>query len=851
MSKNFLVYKSSAGSGKTFVLAKSYLKIALSKSSPEQFSQILAITFTVKAAAEMKERIIRYLSEIINATNLGADTLTMKRLLMAELQVSDKELTEKCKALLTAILHNYGQFSVLTIDKFVNRLVRSFAAELGFTSDFEIELDVQRLSTETVEELLLKAGVDPGISKLLLDFLYHQIENDKSWKIETPLALLARHLTSEEFYFQAKKLEGLSPSKVFELKKSLSEQVKEFKKTTQRIGKEALEIVSTSGLSADDFYRKKTGIIGYFEKALEPDLLKLTTPNSYVLATVNDNKWYTGSTNGAIDAIKEKLLRCFNNLQEHLEGAANIKFIEALSTSLFSLGLINELRSSFEVVKEQQNIQMLSDFYQTISTNIIKERAPFIYERIGNRFKHVLIDEFQDTSILQWHTFLPLIQNGLAENHQSMVVGDVKQSIYRFRGGEPALFQSLAPDSELIPPFLKLQIQKETLNFNYRSSPTIIGFNNQLFAELKSTILTEENQDLYEDFFQESVKDQEGWVEAKLLHDDLDDWFDQVIQWIEHNIKDCRYKYEDICLLFHRNDHASAFANALIQEGIPVVSDESLLLTNDPRIQAIITTMEATNNGSDVFVLAKWLAKLDQIGALKGNLHSSIKALKSQKRKDFNKAATLAEIDLQDRKLRAGTTFEQVLSISRALDLDETDPFIRKLLDFALEYEQTAKYLQTPFLNHWQEKGEKLSIDLAAGNAVRVMSIHKSKGLQFPIVILPLLGCKFTKLTNDQLWIDLENKGLGLDTALIDTRSLRSTTFEPLYDAELERSQTDQLNVLYVGLTRAEQKMYLLIKKPESEKHWIEPMELAPLAKVDGWNEESMSLQLGIDRNRE
>ncbi len=850
MSKNFLVYKSSAGSGKTFILAKTYLQIALSKPQPEHFSQILAITFTVKAAAEMKERIIRYLSLLAHPTELGPDAQALKASLMKELKLSDEMLQSRSQELLTTILHNYGQFSVLTIDKFVNRLVRSFAAELGFTTDFDIELDVQRLALETVENLLEEAGAEPDISELLLSFLRYQIENDKSWKIETPLATLARHMASEEFYFQAQKLEGLSPSRVFKLKKEIEKRTAAFKQNIKELGQAALKLVGESGLTVDDFYRKKTGIIGYFQKAVDTDLTKLMTPNSYVLATVEEGKWSSKGENPNIEAIKGRLLDIYASLQEQLEEAPTIKFLEALSTSLFTLGLINELRVCFEQVKEDENVQLLSDFYQTISTNIILERAPFIHERIGNRFKHLLIDEFQDTSILQWQTFLPLIENGLGENHTSMVVGDVKQSIYRFRGGEPELFQSLKEDEEVLPGFLRQQINQQKLNENYRSSATIVDFNNRLFKLLTEAILTDNAAEIYSDFAQIPVKKDEGWIEVKLMHEDMENWSKQIQEWIQHNVSERGYRYSDICLLFHRNDHASQFATMLLEAGIPVVSDESLLLSNDPKIQAIIATLEAAYKGSDTFVLARWLAKLEQVEALKSSLHQTIQSVQAMRRKDFSRAAKIAEINLDERSLRSGTTYDQVLLVTRALKLDETDPFIRKLFDLTLEYEQTAKYLQIPFLQHWEEVGHKLSIDLTEGNAVRVMSIHKSKGLQFPIVILPLLGSKFTKLTNDRLWVNLEHTELELNTALLDTKSLRSTPFEELHDYELQKSQVDQLNVLYVALTRAEHKMYLMAKKPEGDKHWIEPPELASIAMLDEWNTETENLQIGNDRSR-
>lgn len=846
MSEKFVVFKSSAGSGKTFTLALTYLKIALSKSTPDQFRQVLAITFTVKAAAEMKERIIRFLSGISNQRE-SDEIKTVVRILCEETGLNSEELHQKSSALLESILHNYEQFAVMTIDKFVNRLVRSFASDLGFTNDFEIELDTQRIADQTVDQLLTELESNQKLSQMLIEFLEHQVSNDLSWRLENQLSSLTTKLSTEEFYLKSKAIEHLSLDDFSRIQNDMSKKVRSYKSQVQKLGNETLELIAKRGLSMDDFYRKKTGIYSYFKAASQFDLNRLIHPNSYVQQTINDGKWYTGDSHGGIDAILPDLEQKLSEILELAGKGPRIKLMMSVGSSLYSLAVIHELRRCFEAVKEDENVQLLSDFYQTITERILEERAPFIYERIGNRFKHILIDEFQDTSLLQWKCFQPLIENTLAENNLNIIVGDEKQSIYRFRGGEPALFQSMNEEESDIPSFLKPHLSVNRLDTNYRSNETIVAFNNSFFEQLADQFLLENQKSVYGTLKQNAIKKAEGLVNLEVIENEEDAWINKVESWIQHNVSNCGFQYGDVALLFHTNDHASAFAQGLLERNIPVISDESLLLKNDPSVQLIISTIRAGLFDSEPFLLIHWLAKAEQLKKLQGNFHNLASEVKKLKRSTFDKTAQLAGISLRSDQFRKGHTYDQILIICRAFKLDEESAFIRKLLDFALEYEHGAKFLQKSFLNFWEQEMNGLSIDLSPQNAVRIMTIHKSKGLQFPIVILPLLGLNFGKVTHSSKWIDLSNQDLGLDTALIELNKLSDTPVEAELIQEQQQSFLDQLNALYVAFTRAEKKLYGLIKPSRKKEGLMDPEEMEVLTNLDGWDGDSASLTQGSD----
>lgn len=845
--KRFLVYKSSAGSGKTFTLARVYLALALASKDPNYFRHILAITFTVKAATEMKERIVSYLAALAGRPNERKDAATIMELLLKDTGLGQEEIKKRSENVLHAILHSYSDFSVLTIDKFVHRLVRSFSSDLELTPDFEVEIDQARVNDLVVRALLEKTGEHEAITKVILQFMEHQINEDRSWNIESTLLSTADELNSEEFFIRSAEFQALDPSKVMSVKKWLDEQISIFENKLSSLGKEAMLMLEEHQLEARDLYQGQRGIWGYFTAVNDLNYDKVLSPNSYVFQSINDGKWQSGSKKESVLEVSGSLLTLFNRIQQELEGVPEILFYKKLRSAVFTMGLIGEMRNLFTEVKEVDNIQTLTDFYRLLTERFSFEQTPFIYERLGNRFSHILIDEFQDTSTLQWRNLLPLVVNALSEGKQSLIVGDAKQSIYRFRGSEPGQFVNLpytGSDADLL---LEGEYSGHVLDTNYRSAKNVVDFNNRFFEELKFHTLSPELQAVYDDLHQKANTKEPGYVALHTIpnpdgEDRLEVFFREMEGRIAHVVKELQYSQGDICLLFQRNSDASFVAGSLLEAGYQVVSDESLLLYHNPDVNLIIATLYAHRYATDPFRLQQWLARLKQCGHLKHPYHQAAQMLK-EKRPYFRQLAKDLGIDFNTARLDTGESFSAIFYLCRTFKLDPGNPFISKLLDFALDFEQNAKFLKHSFLHHWEREAPSLSIELQdAQDAIRIMTIHKSKGLEFHVVFVYLPEIDLTWLTRKHEWITDETGVPLLESALIGTNELKDTPFEELYLAEKERTSLDKVNQLYVAFTRARNHLEIFTEQknglPRSDSMQF-------ITTWPEWNAESGTLRLG------
>lgn len=845
--KRFMVYKSSAGSGKTFTLARVYLALTLSSNDPGYFRRILAITFTVKAATEMKERIISYLAVLAGRPSERSDTSIILQMLEADTGLDKEEIRLRSERALHSILHNYSDFSVLTIDKFVHRLVRSFSSDLELTPDFEVEIDQNRVNDLVVEALLDKAGEHADITRVILQFMEHQISEDRTWNIESSLQSTASELNSEEFFIKSSELQTLDPSKVFEVKKWLDEQIASFEQRMSALGKEALNMLESKGLDASDFFQGKRGIWGYLNALVDLNYDKMVAPNSYVFQTLNDGKWQSGSKNNAVHDVSPSLETLFHQAQKELEHIPEIFFYKKLRSAVFTMGLIGEMRNLFSEVKEVDNIQTLTDFYRLLTERFSFEQTPFIFERLGNRFGHILIDEFQDTSTLQWNNLLPLVVNSLSEGQHSLIVGDAKQSIYRFRGSDPSQFVNLPFTGTSSDVLLEGEYAGHVLDTNYRSASNVVGFNNRFFEELKFHMLSPDLQAVYEDLQQHPHSNEPGYVALHTVgnpekEDRLQVFFEHIEKRLSMVIQTHGCSPGDIAFLFQRNSDASFMAGALLEMGYQVVSDESLLLHNNPDVNLLISTLYAHRFATDPFRLQQWVACLKQCGHLSAPYHETAQEIK-EKKPYFRKLVNMLQLPLDMDKLDTGESFSAIYYLTRVFGIDQNNPFITKLLDFSLAFEQNAKFLKHSFLTHWEKESASLSIELQeAQDAIRIMTIHKSKGLEFPVVFVYLPEIDTSRLTRKHEWITEPTGVPALESAMISTNELKNTVFEELYLAEKERTSLDKVNQLYVAFTRAKKHLEIFTAQrnglPQSG-------ELQFIASWPEWNPEAATLEIG------
>jgi ATP-dependent exoDNAse (exonuclease V) beta subunit len=833
---SFTVYKSSAGSGKTFTLVKEYLKLALSdmQDPPVKYRRILAITFTNKAAAEMKERVLRALKELSSTDKAGISTgsATLLNELVKETGLSPELLSERAGIVLEAILHNYSEFAIGTIDSFVHRVVRTFAFDLRIPMNFEIETDADKLLTQAIDLLISQVGNDEQLTRALVEFTESKTDDEKSWHIEHDLKRFAANLLKEDGTLYIDRLRSLTLDDFFELRTTLVEEVKKFEEAVKEPARKANKLISMHDLDPAVFYQGNKGIAGYFSNVAKGrfDMLR---PNSYVRTTLGEDKWTGGKASArdkaAMEEIKPRLIDLFTEIQEIVEANYSDYIVFALiNRNIYSLAVLNEIEKLLVEFKTQNNILHISEFNRIISGIVLSQPVPFIYERLGEKYNHYLIDEFQDTSLLQWHNLLPLIDNSLGESHFNMIVGDGKQAIYRWRGGEVEQFARLPeihrhdnnPYVTEREDTLKRNHNPRHLGKNFRSKREVIEFNNVFFRTL-SDKLDNNYRSIYDQLEQEfdprktgghiSVEFIEGEKEA--LHDaHLARTHELVLKLRADN-----FALKDIAVLVRRNTDGSEIARYLTQKGIPVVSSDSLLLKTSHAVTFMAAFLEYLADQGNNIAKTTMLEYLLVTGRISDNLHNAILNAVNQTRAAFREFLEKCGFKFNTYFLGKLPLYELCEETIRLFGLNRhADPYVQFFLDEVLSWTQKNINNLNDFLDWWNEPSNNPSIAVpGATDAVTIMTIHRSKGLEFPAVIIPFASWR-VMYGNDNLWIDVSSSKIPkLQAAIVPTTAqLEETEYAPAFLEEKNKSLLDHMNVLYVGMTRPEERLYMLTGTP-------------------------------------
>ena len=833
---SFTVYKSSAGSGKTFTLVKEYLKLILS--DPENFRHILAITFTNKAANEMRERVLGNLHELsLPADQRRKAARDLMASLTDELKRPESEITLQAGEVLKLILHDYSDFSIGTIDSFSHRIIRSFAHDFGLPINFNVELDSDELLSTAVDLLIDKVGEDASLTELLVQFLETRMEDEKDWNIERIFIDFARVLLDEEGSQNLEKLKDLTISDFKGIATSIKQRIHKFEKSIQTTALQATELIRSRELSHAAFYQGASGISRYFEKLSEGNFKDIVA-GANARKPVDEDKWTSGKATPdekkRIDGIKEDLVAFFHQVEKLYEnGNQSYYLLQAIARTIFPMSVLNEISHLLDAFKKQNNIVHISEFNKRISGFILNEPVPFIYERLGEKFRHLLIDEFQDTSVLQWHNLLPLIENSLSSGYFNLVVGDGKQAIYRWRNGDVNQFVSLptVPGSSQNPVLagrekvLKDHHRPENLSTNFRSRSTIVEFNNALFTDLK-TLLGNETQAVYSGHEQNYKPGAEGgYVSLEFLAKENEEntYREQVyfkILGIIRELENDKFRKQDIAILCRRNSEASELAQYLVSQHIDVVSSESLLICSSPEVGFLAGLLRFMQEPGNSILFAELLTYLFQAGKLKDpNFHDVL--VRITKAPDisrvFFRILKENDIDLNPSSLSILPAYDLVEELLRKFSLDKVaNPYIQFFLDHVLRFSRKYTSSIPDFLDWWEKHRMSLSIILPDGlNAVHIMTMHKAKGLQFPVVILPFMPEK-SRLTRNYLWVDLPgNDPEKLPAAMLETNSLiEKTQFADRLEEEKGKTFLDNLNLLYVALTRPEERLYILSPTP-------------------------------------
>ncbi|MEE4255807.1 MAG: UvrD-helicase domain-containing protein [Bacteroidales bacterium] len=873
--KNFHVYRSSAGSGKTYTLVKEYLKLALAGNT-RAYVHILAITFTNKAANEMRERILSYLEQIA-APEEHKDDPAIKYLLpelSKELDTDKNILSERAAQVLTSIMHNYQEFAVSTIDSFMHRIVRTFAFDLHLPLNFDVETEDDVLVQQAVDILLGRVGVDDETTKALTGFTESRIEDEQNWDIERDLRTFSKRLLRDDIVKFLPQLQKMDSESILAVSTKLNSACREFERKLQSMAVEIMRLWDSNGLTVSDFPYGKSGMYGYMIKLYERNF-KDIDKNSRFLDALNDDKWYSKSLpaerKAIIDEIKEDMRRPMLAMHEYIQAnKEQYRAYSILRKNIFQLAVLNEILKVVDQVRENDGVIHISEFDKRIAGVVHSEPVPFIYERLGEKYHHYLIDEFQDTSVLEWQNLLPLVENALATEQFSMLVGDGKQAIYRFKGGEveqlarlPEIFDKPAlPEMDDREASLDRNYAGKNLGSNFRSRDEIIRFNNSFYTFL-SGMLPERLQKIYRDCEQEIGKPKPGgevcisFIDEEGKKEDKEPVY---ISRILDRVRDLQehrgYAFRDIAILTRSNSEASKIARELLKAGIDVVSAESLLLSSSHEVNFIIHCLDHLANHEDKPAgagMLSYLARRYPDEKLNELLQRGIREAEPGFMLDFldSKGIRFNRAELMQMGL-----YDRVEALIRDFSLHERpDPYLFFFLDVVHNYGMNKRFVPEEFTEFWRANRHRFSIVVPEGvDAVRVMTIHKAKGLEFPVVIFPFAN-DTAEMRNEQKWVYISDENLPeLSTALLPlSKAMQETRFSEVYGREQEMQQLDLLNLLYVATTRPADILHIMCdmpKKTTEEINNIPSMTRAYLEHTGLWSEGQTEYLIGTEGQR-
>ncbi|MEQ3498862.1 UvrD-helicase domain-containing protein [Tenacibaculum sp. SSH1-16] len=847
----FQVYNASAGSGKTFTLVKEYLKVLLQSEDIFRFQKILAITFTNKAAGEMKERVLDNLQAF--AEGEANDLL---EIILEETLLDRSVVKDRSKKILNEILRNYSAFSITTIDSFTHKIIKSFAYDLGLPLNFEVEMDAVSLLNEAVDVLISKIGSDEALTKLLIDFSLDKADDDKSWDISRELNEFAKILLNEDDTKHFKNLADNELADFTNLKTKLSKHQTQIKKRWKEIGEEALQAIQSVQLDHKDFYRSM--LPNHFVAlSKNPEKAKFFD-QSKLRERIEEGNFYSKSKSedikSAIEGILPELLKLYAESEQLYQQFSMNKL--ALK-SIIPLAVLNNINQELTHLKEENNLRLNAEFNHLISENIKDQPAPFIYERIGQRFMHYFIDEMQDTSTLQWQNLIPLIDNALAqENSNLLLVGDGKQAIYRWRGGKSEQFIGLG--SEKDNPF---QISKEvkTLETNFRSYAEVINFNNQFFQHTANFLQNESYKQLFiEGNKQLTTAKKGGYVSLSFLRKEENKeeegikYPKKVLELVKNLEAD--FTLNEICILVRKKKDGIAVANYLSENGIDIVSSETLLLENSSKVNFIVNVLQVIQHPNDKETCLEMLYFLQEHLKVAKDKHLFIDSLIQQPNEKLFLELKEYGTSFDLSTFHQLPFYEKIEEIIRSFQLiASSDAYVQFFLDVVLEQQRKGTSIQE-FLDYWSEKKDKLSIVAPeSGNAVQVMTIHKSKGLEFPVVIFPY-DLDIYRQVNPKVWLNELPENYDKFKELLvpfnkELNYVNDRGFE-IYEQQREELELDNFNLLYVALTRAVEQLYIVTEnkissKGEENTNFYSGVFINYLKKVGEWNDEVLEYSFG------
>ncbi len=856
------IYKASAGSGKTYTLALEYIKELLVSPSNHAHRHILAVTFTKDATGEMKDRI---LAELYGLAFNCDDSKGFLKSLQEELRksnhfIKEEDIRKKALVVLQEILHDYSHLYITTIDSFFQKVLRNLARELGKGSKFNLEMNSFKVLSDAVGSMIESAHEKPQVLDWLTTYIEERLEEGNNWRIDREILNFSRCIFDE--YFQEhesilkSQLDG-NP-KIFEQiwnqHAQIQKDCRDFFKTTYSGISQTME---QRNFSLDDFSRKGT-VVNFLKKLADGDFATANPDSKTVQdCCVDAEKWAASKSKNREEITSLAFSGFMPALNQSIDMLRKFNTSRMITKNIHQLGLIWDITNEIEQQNAENNRFMLADTALFLNRMIDDSDAPFIYEKIGAEIRHVMIDEFQDTSRLQWKNFKVLLSNIIADNHFSLIVGDVKQSIYRWRNGDWSILNNI--ENELPGAEIK------TLEFNYRSETEIIDFNNQVFTHAAKALNEKYYslfQDIYESPFESAYspvnvvqhthkEDKKGYISIDFVPDKIEDlkYNDLVLERIPQQLQHLKKQgvaAEQICILTRTNKSIIAIAEYLaaqkeqypgLLEGnyLNVVSNEAFQLSSSPVVKIIIEALRMISDPENPVHKAQLCAFLGMPLTDSTNLN-------------------VWRLRLPEQSM---PLFELTGHLFRTFELEKIEGQSSYMFAF---YDAVSNYLKDypadiyAFLKFWDEELQFKSVP--AGTAVegiRAMTIHKSKGLQFHTVLLPYCDWDLYPEKSPIVWCGPKDNLYNLELLPVRyTQKMYDTVFFPEYEKETRQSWMDNLNVLYVAFTRAEHNLLILARNKKKLESLEDVRTVSDLLQYivpelkGGYNSDTLRFEKGI-----
>lgn len=814
------ILSASAGSGKTYRLAYKFVHDTIKHfhTKPHLYRAILAVTFTNKATEEMKSRIL----DEINTLATRPEKSNYLSDLEHDLNISQEEIVKRAKSIRTKILHDYSHFTILTIDKFFQRILRAFIKELGLDINYNIELESETILTKSTDSLIDEMPENEELQRWIMEFAQENTDDSNTWDIRKDMNKLGTSLFNESSKMAIE--QSLPREQLIKIIRQAEEKIAKVKAELKALGAKSMEIMDNAGVIPSDFKGKSTSFAFIFAKVAAGEEPNIT--NTIKSKSQSPDEW---SVNPSAQAIAPELCRILNDIINLYN--RNCKLWHTLSKvkQLYrSYALLQDIYRKVREKCDEEGVMLLSETKYILSRFIEGNDAPFIYEKTGNRFERFMIDEFQDTSLKEWGNFVPLLKNAMSQSEDTsvLIVGDVKQAIYRWRGGDWRILKHGVSDA-----LGHEDTHTEIMSKNYRSLPQIVSFNNMAIAEV-----TKSDNEALNDKLERAESD--GHITSKIYAELKDtiksaytgheqtpcrkstkhgyvrvDRFEEeppIIECIESAIAR-GYSYNDIMILYRSKGDGVKIAKILLDykqrhDSFNIMTQDSLEVGSSAISNFIIAVMQLSQNNQSTIYRA---IMNDYLG------------------RDYN-----AEIPEQEQQiltyisqLTPEQAFEQIVSTYHLYQRTDEIAYLQAIHEQIVSF-CTSKVADIQlFLKMWEQSGSSKNLSVEKSDStIEMMTIHKAKGLEKKIVIIPYCNWPLDPKANSTVWAMPDQNGEMSEIGQYPIKyekNMAQTIYSNDYFREMVYSHVDAINILYVALTRAKEELYAFIPTKKNNQKGI------------------------------